>query len=118
MHPQRLALPGERFLWAYHAELVALGIGHDCPGFLACLPDVDPAGPERKEALYLLIAILCAAGEVEVHPVLDRLRVGYRHEAHADGRVFVSPDDDLPLALGQNLPAEHLRPEPASPGRS
>ena len=28
----RLALPGERFLRAYHAELVSLGVGQDGPG--------------------------------------------------------------------------------------
>jgi hypothetical protein len=56
-----------------------------------------------------------AAGEVKMYAVLDRLGVGDRREAHADGRVLVGPDDDLVLPLGQDLPAERLRPEP---GRS
>jgi hypothetical protein len=60
---------------------------------------------------------LRAAGQVEVHAVLYRLRIGDRHKAHADGRVLVSPDDDLALTLGQNLPAECLRPEPGQPGQ-
>jgi len=47
-----------------------------------------------------------------MHPVLDRLGVGDRHEADAGGRVLVGPDDDLVLALGQYLPAQRLRPEP------
>src|SRR5450755_1294197 len=43
--------------------------------------------------------------------------IGDRHEAHADGRVLVSPDDDLALTLAENLPAECLRPEPGQPGQ-
>ncbi len=38
-----------------------------------------------------------------------------RHEAHADGCVLVSADDDLALTLGENRPAERLRPEPGQP---
>jgi len=52
-----------------------------------------------------------------MHAVLDRLGIGDRHEAHADGCVLVSPDDDLVLALGQNLPAERLCPEPGQAGQ-
>ena len=52
-----------------------------------------------------------------MHAVLDYLGVGDRHEADADRRVLVSPDDDLVLALGQNLPAERLRPEPGQAGQ-
>jgi hypothetical protein len=59
-----------------------------------------------------------AAGEVKMYAVLDRLGVGDRHEAHADGRVLVGPDDDLVLPLRQDLPAERLRPERAGAGRS
>src|SRR6266487_772626 len=47
-----------------------------------------------------------------MHPVLDGLGIGDRHEAHADGRVLGGPDDDLARTLGKNLPAERLRPEP------
>ena len=75
-------------------------------------------GPEREKAVDLLIAVRGAAGEVKMHAVLDRLGIGDRHEAHADGRVLVSPDDDLVLALGQDLPAQRLRPEPGQAGRS
>src|SRR5437667_4193877 len=53
--------------------------------------------------------VLRAAGQVEVDAVLYRLRIGDRHEAHADGRVLVGPDDDLALTFGQDLPAECLR---------
>ena len=50
-----------------------------------------------------------------MHAVLDRLGVGDRHEAHPYGCVLGGPDDDLALALGKNLPAERLRPEPGQP---
>ena len=93
------------------------GIGQDIPGFSAGLSDADPARPERKQAVNLLIAVRGAAGEVKMYPVLDRPGAGDRHEAHADGRVLVSPDDDLVLPLGQNLPAKRLSPEPGQAGQ-
>jgi hypothetical protein len=31
--------------------------------------------------------------------------------------TLVSPDDDLALTLGQDLPAQCLRPEPGQPGQ-
>ena len=83
----------------------------------AGLPDVDPARPEREEAVDLLVAVRGATGQVEMHAVLDRLRIGDGHEAHADGRVYVGPDDDLVLPLGQDLPAERLGPEPGQAGQ-
>jgi hypothetical protein len=56
----------------------------DRPGFFSALPDVDPARPERQQAVNLLIAIGGAGGDVQVHAVLDGLGIGDRHEAHAD----------------------------------
>ena len=111
------ALTGERFLRAHYAELVSLRVGQDSPGLSAGLPDVDPARPECKKAINLLIAVRGAAGEVKVHTVLDGLEIRDRHEAHADGRVLVSPDDDFALALGENLPAKRLRPETGQAGQ-
>jgi hypothetical protein len=52
-----------------------------------------------------------------MHSVLDPPGIGDRHDAHAGGRVLVSPDDDLVLPLGQNLPAKRLRPEPGQAGQ-
>jgi hypothetical protein len=66
-------LTDERLLRAHDAEVVSLWVGKDSPGLGASLPDVDPAHPERKKAVNLLIAVRGAAGEVEVHAVLDRL---------------------------------------------
>ena len=86
-------------------------------GLSAGLPDVDPARPEGQEAVNLLIAVRGAAGEVEMHAVLDRLGVGDRHEADAEGRVLVIPGDDLVLALREHLPAKRLGPEPRQAGQ-
>src|SRR5262249_57308788 len=54
------ALTGERLLRAHHAELVSLRVGQDGPGLSAGLPDVNPAGPECKKAVNLLVTILSA----------------------------------------------------------
>src|SRR5215813_1229075 len=113
----RLASTDERFLRAHDAELVSLGVGQDRPGLGAGLPDVGPARPEREQAVDLLVAVGGAAGEVKMHAVLDRLGIGHGHEADADGRILVGPDDDLALALGQDLPAQRLRPEPGQAGQ-
>ena len=52
-----------------------------------------------------------------MHAVFDRLGISDWHKANADGRVLVSSDDDLALALGENLPAKRLRPEPGQAGQ-
>ncbi len=52
-----------------------------------------------------------------MYAVLDRLGIGDGHEAHADRRVLVGPGDDLVLPLGQDLPAQRLRPEPGQSGK-
>jgi hypothetical protein len=101
----------ERFLRAHYTELVSLGVGKNSPGLSAGLPSVHPPRPERKEAVDLLLAIGGASGQVEMHAVLDRLGISDRHEADADGRVLVGPDDDLVLALGKYRPAKCLGPE-------
>jgi len=72
-------------------------------------------GPRREKLLDLLVAVLPAAGQVEVHAVLHRLRIGDRHEAHADGHALVGPDADVVLTLGQDLPTGCLRPELGQP---
>src|SRR5215469_10490715 len=115
--PACSALTDERFLRSHYAELVSLGVGENGPGLGAGLPDVDPARPECKKTVNLLKTVCRAAGQVEMHTVLDRLGIGDRHEADADGCVLVSPDDDLPLALGQDLPAQRSRPEPGQAGQ-
>jgi hypothetical protein len=58
----------------HYAELVSLRVGKDSPGFSAGLADVDPARPERKKAVNLLIAVRGAAGEVQMQCHLDHHR--------------------------------------------
>ena len=53
---------------------LAIRVGQDCPGFSAGLADVDPARPERKKAVNLLIAVRGAAGEVKMQCHLDHHR--------------------------------------------
>lgn len=107
----------ERRAPGYGRELGPVGVGQDSPGLFAGPPDVDSTRPEREEAVDLLIAVRGAAGEVQMHAVLNRLGVGDRHEADAEGCVLVDPDDDLVLALGENLPAKRLGPEPGQAGQ-
>jgi hypothetical protein len=61
------------------------------------LADIDPVYPDREKAVNLLIAVGGATAEIEVHAVLDRLRICNRHEADAGRRVLVGSDDDLIL---------------------
>jgi hypothetical protein len=61
--PQCSALTGERLFRAHDAELVPSGSA----------PDVDPARPERKQAVNLLIAVRSAGSEVKMSTVLDLL---------------------------------------------
>ena len=92
-------------------------VGQDSPGLSAGLPYIDPARPEREKPVDLPVAVRGAAGEVKMYTVLDRLGIGNRHEAHADRRVLVCRDDDLVVALGEDFPAERLRPEPGQAGQ-
>ena len=57
------------------------------------------------------------AAQTQMHPVVDRLGLGDRHEAHANGRVLAGSDDNLVLAVGQDPPAQRLRPEPGQAGQ-
>src|SRR6185437_8284263 len=61
--------------------------------------------------LDLGVPIVGAGGQVEVHPVLDRLGFRYGHEARADRRAYIRSDDDLARALGQDSPAQRLCPK-------
>jgi len=102
----------ERFLRAQDAELVALGVGEHGPRLRAALPDVDPACAERENPFDLGVAAARAGGEVKVQAVLHRFAVGHWHEADSHRCGFVGADDDFSLTLRQDLPVQHLGPEP------
>src|SRR3954452_23854124 len=68
-HPDPVALSGGQ-----HTELVAIGIGHHHPADLA-LADVDSSRPEGDETIDLRSLITVHRWcEVEMQPVLPRLR--------------------------------------------
>ena len=71
---------------------------------------------QREKPLNLLFAIVRAASQVGVQAVLDRLRIGDRHEAHAGRRVFVSPEDDLALTPETTFQPGACVQNRASPG--
>lgn len=111
----------QRLLRANDAEFVAFRISEHCPRLVASLTDIDGSCPEGDEALDLRLAFagadVEARVEIEMHPVLHNLLVGAGHEADADGSIVGRTDDDLPLAFGQDGPAEHLAPEPGQSGK-
>src|SRR6185437_1047703 len=77
------------------AELVALGVGQDVP------LDVLVAGPDQRGAQAEQLRLV--AGDVQVHPVLHRLRLGYRDDPDQRppaGRVL---DRDRPVGRPRAL---------------
>jgi len=58
-----------------HAELVALGVGHDHPADRAgILADIDPPGAKRLQAPdFGGLVPVWRRGQVDVQPVLNRL---------------------------------------------
>ena len=94
------------------------GIGQDSPGLGAALADVDPARPERKKAVNLLIAVRGAAGQVKMHAVLDRLGIGDRMK-HMPTGAFSS----VPMTISFSRSDRTFQPSAcvqnrARPGRS
>src|SRR3954454_13050019 len=75
-----------------HAELVAVGIGHDHPADLA-LADVDAGRPEGDETVDLRSLITVDGwSDVEMQAVLPRLRC-HRRTAPGDLRTAVRRAD-------------------------
>src|ERR1051325_9228623 len=87
------------------AELVSLRVSQDGPGFSAGLPDAGPARPEGKKAAGLLLAVGGAAGQVELHGVLDHLVIGDWQETPAGRRVLVGP-----VTIARSRPERILQP--------
>ena len=74
-------------------ELVALGVGHEHPAALLVVVDVHQGGAEADQPLDLDVDELGADHEVEVHPVLHRLRLGHRLEQEAPTGARAAPVD-------------------------
>src|SRR6202165_753920 len=94
------------------AELVALGIDRHHPRDVTAA-DIDAPGAERDEPLRLLGLIGAGRADVDVHAVLDRLRLRDLHEHKDQAAVrrisgLRQPDD---VILSLQLPAENICPE-------
>jgi hypothetical protein len=88
--PARTRTPGSRSSRREDAELVALRIGQNDPRFVA-LSDIGIRRAEVDQASYL--SLLVDRTEIEVKPVLDRLRL--RHSSKQQARDLVGRRSDL-----------------------
>jgi hypothetical protein len=79
------------------------------------LADVGAHRAEREQPLDLGVAVV--RPEVEVQPVLRRLRLGHADEDQTGEPVSGRSDLDLVVALVDHHPAECLRPPPAERDR-
>ena len=102
-----------------HTELVAVGIGQHHrarpavhPAVHPALADVDPSRPEGEETVDLRLPIAVdRRSEVEMHPVLPRLRHQWR-TAPRDLRTAARRTDcGLLVLVPDQRPAQRLAPE-------
>jgi hypothetical protein len=91
-------------------ELIALGIGQHNPRLLA-LPDVRSRGPQRKQPFDLNVSVVWP--EVEVQPILHRLRVRDRDEEEPGQTISSRSDLELVWVVIDNHPAQRLPPPTA-----
>src|SRR5690625_2767749 len=77
----------QRRLWA-DAEFVTLGVGHDVPGVWALAVRRLVGRPTAHELLSETIDVISTGNHIDMHPVLDRLCLGYllEHDSPA-GRL-------------------------------
>jgi hypothetical protein len=95
-----------------HAELVAIGIGHDHPADLA-LPDVHTSRPEGNETTDLGLLLTIDGSDVEMQPVLLRFR-HERRTAPADLRTAVRRANRgllILILIPDQRPAQRFAPE-------
>ena len=101
-----------------HAELVTLGIGHKTVARLFAGCPMSTVARKPEQPLDLLVAVLRAAGQVQVHAVLDRLGMVTGMEHMPTGACSSVPMTISRSTLGQDLPAQRRVQNRASPGRS
>lgn len=92
------------------AELIALRIVQHNPGLLA-LPDVRSRGPQRKQPFDLNVSVVWP--EVEVQPILHRLRLRDRDEEEPRQTIRSRSDLELVWVIVDNHPAQRVTPPPA-----
>jgi hypothetical protein len=86
-----------------HAELVALGIGEDDPGFLA-LADVSMCGAEFEKTSHL--APLIVGAKVEMESVLDRLALRHSNEQQTRESVRLRSNLEVVWIVVDDHPAQ------------
>jgi hypothetical protein len=111
--PDEPAVRQERVARLDHAELVALGVGEHHVALLRALTDVDVPGAEREGPRdRALLVVERGAREVEVHPVLLRLRLPGRDEPHGEPGVLGGQEPGAAVPVVGHLPAQETGPEP------
>ena len=103
-----------------YAELVALRVGHHNPRTVVTSADIDAGGPQLFQPGDL--SILLNWSEIEVQPILARLR--FRHlDEQQIGHHTVLPtamrrlDHPLGILVPTDHPTERRCPEPGCPFR-
>ena len=97
-----------------HTELVALRIGEHDPRLLA-LSDVRSRRAERKQPLDLDVSVVWP--EVEVQPILDRLRLRDLDEEESRQAIRSGSNLELVGIVVDDHPAERLPPPPPEAAR-
>jgi hypothetical protein len=92
------------------AKLVAFGVGQDIPASVS-LADVDLSRAKGEQPVKLGLLVAVEGFDVQVQPVLGRLRP-VRHEPEVDlKRAALSSDRRAIGAAVHNLPAQRCGPE-------
>jgi hypothetical protein len=97
-----------------YTELIALGIGEHNPRPLA-LSDVRSRGAERKQPLDLNVSVVWP--EVEVQPILNRLRLREGDEEESRQTIRSGSNLELVGVVADDYPAERLLPPPPEAAR-
>ena len=92
-----------------HAELISLGIGEHDPRPLA-LSDVGRRGAKRKQPFDLNVSVVWP--EVEVQPILDRLRLGDGDEEESRQTIRSGSNLELVGVVVDDYPTERIPPPP------
>ncbi len=98
-----------------YTELIALGIGEHDPRRPLALSDVRSRGAERKQPFDLNVSVVWP--EVEVQPILDRLRLRDGDEEESRQTIRSGSNLELVGVVVEDYPAERLPPPPPEAAR-
>ena len=113
---QAHAVPERRLRGARseYAELVSLRVGENNPRLLA-LPDVRSRGAKRNQPFDLNVSVVWP--EVEVQPILDRLRLRDGDEEESRQTIHSGSNLELVGVVVDDHPAERFPPPPPEAAR-